>query len=168
MANLNKVMLIGRLTRDPEIRTAPSGVRVAKFGFAVNNRKKNQQTGQWEDDPCFIDCTAFGRPDAGRLVDVIEQYLSKGKQTFLEGHLQLERWTGQDGQNRSKHSLIIENIQLLEPRPEGAGGGGTRTSGTTPAPAKPMSTPPPTYEETPEYNETPQFAEHPNDKDIPF
>lgn len=164
MANLNKVMLIGRLTRDPEIRTAASGVRIAKFGFAVNNRKKNQQTGQWEDDPCFIDCTAFGRPDSGRLVDVIEQYLRKGKPAYLEGHLQLERWTGQDGQNRSKHSLIIENVQLLEPRGDGGGG---RPNGPGPI-AKPIAPPPPAYDDAPEFSETPEFVEHSNDKEIPF
>src|SRR5262245_10230883 len=61
MANLNKVMLIGRLTRDPEVRMFSNGGKVASFGFAVNNRRKNQQTGQWEDEPCFLDCEAFNK-----------------------------------------------------------------------------------------------------------
>ena len=71
MANLNKVMLIGRLTRDPEVRTFSNGGKVAKFGFAVNNRKKNQQTGQWEDDPVFLDVEAFNRGEFGKLADFL-------------------------------------------------------------------------------------------------
>ena len=78
MANLNKVMLIGRLTRDPEMRTFANGGKVAKFGFAVNNRKKNQQTGQWEDEPVFLDVEAFNRETGRKLADLVEQYLRKG------------------------------------------------------------------------------------------
>ncbi|HMC65176.1 MAG TPA: single-stranded DNA-binding protein, partial [Gemmataceae bacterium] len=66
MANLNKVMLIGRLTRDPEVRTFANGGKVANFGFAVNTRKKNQSTGQWEDEPVFIDMAVFNRGETGR------------------------------------------------------------------------------------------------------
>src|SRR5262249_19763493 len=101
MANLNKVMLIGRLTRDPEVRTFASGGKVAAFGFAVNNRRKNQTTGQWEEDPVFLDLEAFNRGDTGRqLADQIEQYFRKGQQVFIEGHLKLDQWTAQDGQKR--------------------------------------------------------------------
>src|SRR6266478_4660610 len=77
MANLNKVMLIGRLTRDPEARTFANGGKVTKFGFAVNNSKKNPQTGQWEDVPVFLDCEAFNRGDNGTLADRIETTLRK-------------------------------------------------------------------------------------------
>src|ERR1700724_311587 len=92
VANLNKVMLIGRLTRDPEVRTFSNGGKVAKFGFAVNNRKKNQQTGQWEDEPVFVDVEAFNRGETGKTADLIEQYLRKGYQAYLEGHLKLDQW----------------------------------------------------------------------------
>src|SRR5271166_2681787 len=102
MANLNKVLLIGRLTRDPEVRMFSNGGKVAKFGFAVNNRKKNQQTGQWEDEPVFLDVSAFNRGDFGKLADQAEQYLRKGRQIFIEGHLKFEQWTQQDGQKRSQ------------------------------------------------------------------
>ena len=85
MANLNKVMLIGRLTRDPEVRTFANGGKVAKFGFAVNNRKLNQQTNQWEDEPVFIDMEAFNRGDTGKLADRIEQTLTKGSLQGCEG-----------------------------------------------------------------------------------
>src|SRR5947209_18139236 len=102
MANLNKVMLIGRLTRDPEVRTFSNGGKVAKFGFAVNNRRKNPSTGEMEDEPVFIDVDAFNRGDYGKLADLVEQYLKKGRQGVIEGHLKLDQWTSQDGQKRSK------------------------------------------------------------------
>jgi single-strand DNA-binding protein len=123
MANLNKVMLIGRLTRDPEVRTFANGGKVAKFGFAVNNRKKNQQTGQWEDDPVFLDSEAFNRGDTGTLADRVEQTLRKGQQIFIEGHLRMDKWT-QDGQNRTKLVVVVDNFQYLEPRADGGPGAG--------------------------------------------
>src|SRR6187431_1851151 len=119
MANLNKVMLIGRLTRDPEVRMFASGGKVAKFGFAVNNRRKNQQTGQWEDEPVFLDVEAFNRGETGRQADLVEQNLRKGTQIFIEGHLRLDQWTSQDGQKRSKIKIVVDNVQFLEPRGEG-------------------------------------------------
>src|SRR2546421_13114432 len=79
MANLNKVLLIGRLTRDPEVRTFANGGKVAKFGFAVNNRRKNVSTGQWEDEPVFVDVDVFNRGENGRQADLVEQSLRKGQ-----------------------------------------------------------------------------------------
>src|SRR5438094_8780744 len=98
MANLNKVRLMGRLTRDPEVRTFANGGKVAKFGFAVNNKRKNPSSGQWEDEPVFLDVDAFNRGDSGRqLADLVEQSLRKGQQIFIEGHLRLGPWTSPDG-----------------------------------------------------------------------
>ena len=119
MANLNKVMLIGRLTRDPEVRMFASGGKVAAFGFAVNNRRKNMQTGQWEDEPCFLDIEAFNRGETGKTADLVEQYLRKGHQAFIEGHLKFDQWTGQDGQKRSKLKIVVDRLEFLEPRGEG-------------------------------------------------
>src|SRR5215470_15962206 len=116
MANLNKVMLIGRLTRDPEIRTFANGGKVAKFGFAVNTRRKNSSTGQWEDEPVFLDVEAFNRGESFRLADLVEQYLHKGNQAFIEGSLRLDQWTAQDGQKRSKLKVVVDNVQFLTPR----------------------------------------------------
>jgi single-strand DNA-binding protein len=124
VANLNKVMLIGRLTRDPEVRTFSNGGKVAKFGFAVNNRKKNMQTGQWEEEPVFVDVEAFNRGETGKLADLVEQYLAKGRQVFLEGHLKLDSWTAQDGQKRNRLMVVLDNMQFLESRQDGDGSGG--------------------------------------------
>lgn len=133
MANLNKVMLIGRLTRDPEVRTFTNGGKVANFGFAVNNRKKNTQTGEWEDEPVWLDCKAFNRGDYGKLADRVEQYLTKGKQVYLEGHLQLEQWDDKaTGQKRTALRIVVDEIQFLDaPKDgQGVGGGGSRTTAT--------------------------------------
>ena len=103
MANLNKVMLIGRLTRDPEIKTFGNGGKVANVGFAVNNRKKNKDSGQWEDVPVWIDLKAFNRETGRKTADLIESSLKKGQQIYVEGHLVLEEWAGkEDGKKMSK------------------------------------------------------------------
>jgi single-strand DNA-binding protein len=140
MANLNKVMLIGRLTRDPEARTFSNGGKVVNFGFAVNNRRRNNATGQWEDDPVFIDVAVFNRGETGRQADLVEQSLRKGQQVFIEGHLKFDQWTAQDGQKRSKLSVICDNFQFLEPRSDMASGdGGSRSQRAPAAPAGGMS-----------------------------
>src|SRR5579871_808597 len=124
MANLNKVMLIVRLTRDPEFRSFANGGRVAAFGFAVTNRKKNAQTGEWEDDPMFIDCDVFNRGENGKQADLIERFgLRKGSQIFIEGRLILDRWNDKaSGEKRSKHKLVVDNFQMLDARQDGGQG----------------------------------------------
>jgi single-strand DNA-binding protein len=123
MANLNRVFLIGRLTRDPEFRTFSNGGKVAKFGFAVNNRKKNTQTGQWEDEPVWLNCEAVNRGAQGTLADRIERNCRKGTQLYLECHLQLDSWTTQQGEKRSQLKLVVDNLQLLDSRQGGGEGG---------------------------------------------
>jgi single-strand DNA-binding protein len=166
MANLNKVMLIGRLTRDPECRSFSNGGKVAAFGFAVNNRKKNTQTGQWEDDPVFLDVEAFNRGETGKQADLVEQGLHKGNQVFIEGHLKLDQWTAQDGQKRQKIKIVVDNFQFLEPR--GDGGGAPRAS----APQRqPMSHSTGGGEEGYEAHDSPPMDAAPAgrpDEDIPF
>jgi single-strand DNA-binding protein len=168
MANLNKVMLIGRLTRNPEPRTIPSGNKVVSFGFAVNNRKKNMQTGQWEEEPVFIDCEAWnsGREGGRQLADLIEQYLKKGHQAYLEGRLRLDQWNDKnDGSKRQKLKLVVEQVQFLEPRQDGGGGpGGGQYQKSAPRPAA-NSTP----VEGGGFDEAPSGGppEEPHD-DIPF
>ncbi len=124
MANMNKVILIGRLTRDVETRAFANGGMVAKFGFAVSNRKKNAATGQFEDEPMFIDCEAFNRGEFGKLADIIRDKCRRGSQIMIEGKLHLEQWDDKTtGAKRSKHKLVVENMQLLDARQDGAGGG---------------------------------------------
>ena len=122
MANLNKVMLIGRLTRDPEaiqLRGANAG---AKFGFAVNNSKKNESTGQWEDVPVFIDCEIWNRGES-KQGDRFLQTLSKGKQVYIEGHLKMDQWDDKNGGGkRTALRVVVESFQYLEPRQDGGGG----------------------------------------------
>lgn len=101
----------------------PNGGKIAKFGFAVNNRKKNQQSGQWEDDPVFLDMEAFNRGESGKTADLVEQYLRKGSQAYIEGHLQLDQWTTQAGEKRSKLKIVVDNVQFLDPKHDGQGGG---------------------------------------------
>lgn len=168
MANLNKVMLIGRLTRDPEVRTFSNGGKVAKFGFAVNNRKKNQQSGQWEDEPVFLDVEAFNRGEFGRQADLVEQYLAKGRQVFIEGHLRLDSWTAQDGQKRNRLLVVVDNLQFLDSRQDGeAGGNGASRAPRAAAsagPRKPMGSP-----GGDEYSsDEPEPMEPSRDEDIPF
>lgn len=138
MANLNKVMLIGRLTRDPEVRTFSNGGKVAKFGFAVNNRKKNQQTGQWEDEPVFLDIEAFNRQTGRQLADLVEQHFKKGAQFYLEGHLRLDQWQDKnDGSKRSKLNIVLDDFQFLEARADGGGADGAPRAPRAAAPAAP-------------------------------
>jgi single-strand DNA-binding protein len=174
MANLNKVMLIGRLTRDPEVRTFGSGGKVANFGFAVNNRKKNQQTGQWEDEPVFLDIEAFNRENGRKLADLVEQYFRKGAQFYIEGHLRLDQWQDKnDGSKRSRLKIVLEDFQFFEARQDGMNNEGapravSRPSTPAPAARRPAPAAPASngnYDEP-----APDFVEEPpqGEGEIPF
>lgn len=118
--NYNRVILIGRLTRDPEVRTFSNGGKVAKFGFAASPfRKKNQQTGQWEDEPMFIDVEAFNRGENGTLANRVEQFCRKGSLICIEGRLHLDQWDDKTtGQKRQKHKIVVDAMELLESKAE--------------------------------------------------
>jgi single-strand DNA-binding protein len=122
MANVNKVMLVGRMATPPgDPRTFASGGKVISFRFAVNNRKKNQQTGEWEDDPCFLDVKAFNRENGRKLADLVEQYLHKGDLAYIEGHLVQEKWQDKTtNENRSKIVVYMDDVQFLQPKADGA------------------------------------------------
>ena len=170
MADVNKVILIGRLTRDPEVRSFGNGGRVAAFGFAVGSRRKNPQTGQWEDVPMFIDCEAFNRGEFGKQADLVEQYLSKGRQVYLEGRLELDQWDDKNtGQKRSKHKLVVENMQFLDGgRQEEGGEGGAASRAPRPAaaPARPAAKPAAYAEDG--FGDPEPEAGGGNDAEIPF
>ncbi|MBS3733502.1 MAG: single-stranded DNA-binding protein [Phycisphaerae bacterium] len=118
MANYNKVLLIGNLTRDPQLTYLPSQTPVTEIGLAVNRRWRGQD-GEQREETCFVDCKAFGRQ-----AEVLNQYMSKGRPLFIEGRLQLDTWEGKDGQKRSKHRVVIERFQFLGGGPGGDGGQG--------------------------------------------
>ena len=128
MANFNKVLLMGNLTRDPQLSYLPSQTAVVDFGLAVNRRWKSRE-GEDREETCFIDCRAF----AGRA-ETINKYLSKGRLVFIEGRLTFDSWQAQDGTKRSKHRVTVENFQFLPGGPggrtgqteEGASGAGTQ------------------------------------------
>jgi single-strand DNA-binding protein len=107
MANFNKVLLIGNLTRDPQLSYTPSQTAVVDFGLAVNRRWKGQD-GENKEETCFVDCRAFGR-----MAENINKYLTKGRPLFIEGRLTFDSWTAQDGTKRSKHRVTVENFQFL-------------------------------------------------------
>ena len=114
MGSLNSVHLIGRLTRDPEVRTFQNGGKVAEFGLAVDNRKKDQQTGQWVNDPVFLNLKGFDS-QYKKTASLIEQYLRKGALVFIEGRLTVESWDDkQTGAKRQAVKVIVNDVQFLE------------------------------------------------------
>jgi single-strand DNA-binding protein len=145
----NKVILVGNLTRDVELRYTQSGTAIGKVGIATNRRFKNAQ-GEQQDETMFIDLTFFGR-----TAEIANQYLRKGSKVLVEGRLVLESWTTQDGMKRSKHSVTVDNMQMLDSRSDSAGGGqyGERTQPShTPPPAAKVAPESPAAQPTPEPN----------------
>ena len=126
MASFNRVILVGNLTRDPEIRYIPSGTAVCEIGLAVNDRVKNA-AGEWVDQTTFVDVTLWSR-----TAEIASEYLSKGSPVLIEGRLKLDTWETNDGQKRSKLRVVCEKMQMLGSR-QGEGGGGGK-SGSRPAP----------------------------------
>ena len=137
MANLNKVLLIGRLTRDPETRTTQSGSSVVAFGLAVNRTYVRRDSGEKVEETCFVDVEAWGRTG-----ETIARYMSKGRQLLVEGRLKFDSWE-RDGQRRSKLSVVCENFQFLGDR--GGGGGGDARSERAPSAAAGVRDPGPNY-----------------------
>jgi len=119
MANLNKVMLIGNLTRDPEMKYTPKGTAIAEIGLAVN-RNYTTESGEKREEVTFIDITLWGR-----TAEVVGEFCKKGRPIYVEGRLQLDSWDDkQTGQKRSKLKVVGDAIQLLGSREGGGGGGG--------------------------------------------
>jgi single-strand DNA-binding protein len=168
MASVNRVILVGNLTRDPQLKYLPSQTPVAEFGLAMNRRFKTA-TGEDREEVCFVDCSAFGRP-----AEIINQYCQKGKLIFIEGRLKFDTWEDkQGGGKRSKLSVVVENFQFLGAREggtAGAGGGGYDASqsggGDQPPPGRQShrSAPQGPPAQQPPLDEKQQFG----DDDIPF
>jgi len=180
VADLNKVMLIGRLTRDIESRTFTTGGKVAKFGLAVAymRDKKNPTTGEWEGgETTFIDIEVFNRENR-QLADLAEKRLKKGSQVYLEGRLRLNKWTTQDGQERQKLLVVVDNMEFLDARTDGGYGGGGGDEGgssaprrsSSPAPARKAAAPAPRREAYDDdgMNGSGGGDESPSEDNIPF
>ncbi|MEO5721147.1 MAG: single-stranded DNA-binding protein [Chthoniobacterales bacterium] len=158
MANFNKVILLGNLTRDPEVRYTPKGTAVAEVGLAINRFIPASDGGEKREETTFVDVTLWGR-----TAEIAGEYLKKGRPVLIEGRLQLDTWDDKtSGQKRSKLKVVGESMQLLGGKPGGGGGGGDfdeggggeRASNSRPARS---SAPPPR-----------PAASEPDDDEIPF
>jgi single-strand DNA-binding protein len=150
MASYNKVILLGNLTRDPQLSYTPNQTAVVDFGLATNRRWKGQD-GTQRDDTCFVDCRMFGR-----RAEVINNYLKKGQPIFLEGRLSFSSWEAQDGSKRSKLRVTVENFEFV-----GGGGSGGQSGGKSSGPSRNQS-----YQGG--APESPEFEPGMPDDDIPF
>ena len=140
--SINRVCISGNLTRDAELRATASGMPVLSLSVAVNDRRKNPQTGDWEDYPNFVDCTMFGT-----RAEAVSRYLSKGTKVAIEGKLRYSSWE-RDGQRRSKLEVIVDEIEFMSRGNQGGQGGYGQNGGNSygggyaPAPA-PQAAPAP-------------------------
>jgi single-strand DNA-binding protein len=126
MASLNKVMLIGNLTRDPELRVTPKGTAICQFGLAVNRQFKDE-SGATRDETTFVDIEAWGKQG-----ETVAKFCTKGKPLFVEGRLKLDTWDDKTtGQKRSKMKIVLENFQFLGGREGGEAGGASRAAGSS-------------------------------------
>lgn len=106
--SINRVNITGNLTRDPELRATAGGTQMLAFGVAVNDRRKNPQTGAWEDVPNFVDCIVFGQ-----RAEAVSRFISKGSKVAIEGKLRYSSWETKEGQRRSKLEVIVDEIDFL-------------------------------------------------------
>jgi single-strand DNA-binding protein len=159
MAGYNRIILVGNLTRDPQLSYTGNNLAVCKFGIATNRRWRDRE-GNDRDETCFVDCTVFGK--AG---ETFNQYMSKGRMVLVEGRLNFNQWTTPEGDKRSKHEVIVENFTFL--------GGGRSAEGEADSgvgrPAARAAAPAPAHAQAPaavpaDYD----YAPPPADDDLPF
>lgn len=144
MANYNKVILLGNLTRDPQLSYLPSQTPVCEFGLAVSRRWRGP-TGEQREETCFIDCRCYGKQ-----AETFNQYMTKGRPVLVEGRLEFNTWEGPDGQKRSKHRVNVMAFQFMDAARQGGAGGGAprpqaqpqRQAPPPPAGAAPEAPPP--------------------------
>ncbi|WP_311396566.1 single-stranded DNA-binding protein [Lancefieldella parvula] len=106
--SINRVNITGNLTRDPELRATAGGTQILAFGVAVNDRRRNQQTGEWEDVPNFVDCIVFGS-----RAEAVSRFITKGSKVAIEGKLRFSAWETKEGQRRSKLEVVVDEIEFL-------------------------------------------------------
>ena len=164
--SINRVNISGNLTRDPEMRATATGTQILTFGVAVNDRRRNPQTGEWEDYPNFIDCVVFGN-----RAEALSRFLSKGSKVAIEGKLRWSQWE-RDGQKRSKIEVIVDEVEFLSSRQGQSGQGGYQPQQAPqpqPMPAPTYAAPQPqqTYAPQQPVVQAPPSADM-YDEDIPF
>lgn len=120
--SINRVVISGNITRDPELRSTQGGMEILALGVAVNDRRKNQQTGEWEDYPNFVDCVMFGN-----RAKSVSRFLSKGSKVAIEGKLRWSQWE-RDGQKRSKVEVVVDEIEFMTSRSDGQHGAAPHTA----------------------------------------
>lgn len=125
MANFNKVILLGNLTRDPQLSYLPNQTPVCEIGLAVNRKWKKD--GQTREETCFVDCRCYGKS-----AETLQKYTLKGSPILIEGRLQLDSWEDNSGQKRSKHRVIVESFQFLGSKPQGKGSGAPAPASAAP------------------------------------
>ena len=121
---MNKVILMGNLTRDPEMRFLQSGIAVTNFGLAMNERWTDSQTGEQRESVCFVEVEAWNRQ-----AEIVNEYFVKGSQILLEGSLKFESWVGDDGQNRNRLKVRLQRFEFVGSRQDGNGNGGNGNGG---------------------------------------
>jgi single-strand DNA-binding protein len=126
--NLNRVVLTGNLTRDPELRTTPNGTSVCKLRVAVNSRRKDSASGEWVDKPNYFDVTVWGAQGEN-----CANYLSKGRPVAVDGRLEWREWEAQDGTKRQATEIIADSVQFLGSRGDNGGGNGFQAQSDVPA-----------------------------------
>jgi len=159
MASYNKVILMGNLTRDPQVKYTPSGTPLAEIGLAVNRYWFDKQTNTRKEETTFVDVTLWGRE-----AEVAGEYLGKGRPVLIEGRLQLDTWDDKTtGQKRSKLRVVGERMQMLGSRGDGGGGGGGGGRSSAPAAADHADGPP-----VGDYDSEPASSGPPPEDDVPF
>lgn len=123
MASYNRIILVGNLTRDPQLSYTPANTAVCKFGMATNHKWRDKE-GNTREEVCFVDCVLFGR--AG---ETFNQYMGKGKSVLVEGRLKLDQWTSPEGDKKSKHEVVVDNFTFLGSGGRGGDGGGGGAGG---------------------------------------
>jgi len=137
--SINIVCVSGNLTRDPELRMSASGTAVLNFGIAVNENRKNAQTGEWEPYAHFFDCTAIGKRAEG-----LATFLKKGMKVAVAGKLSWRQWETPEGEKRTKVSILVDEVDVMSPRRDNEASGGVADQGYPSS--RPTSPPPPTDE----------------------
>ena len=162
--NINVVVITGNLTRDPELRSTNSGLNICSMRIASNTRRKNNQSGEWEDKPNFFDVTVFGAQGEN-----CARFLSKGRPVAIEGRLEWREFTDQAGNNRQAVEIIANSVQFLGGRDEGQGGGnGGGFAPRTDVPVNTADFSSPPVQQQPQHQPAPVPAGAPADDDIPF